>query len=101
MGGAIDSIAPTPPIEVSERQNSGVKHIELPNKALNIGLLSPKPILEPKESMLRQDIDRDLTESSKSISYLNYNSNIIIVNISAIKDSIGNNIIPTKYMRSF
>jgi hypothetical protein len=56
---------------------------------LNIGLLTPKPILKPFESILETVIARG--ETARNSTYKatpNYNSNTIIINISKVSSKI-------------
>jgi hypothetical protein len=51
----------------------------------SIGLLSPKAILDPK-SALRLIETRETASNSKDVAPNNYNSNIIVINISRSKN---------------
>jgi hypothetical protein len=58
---------------------------------LSIGLLTPKPILEPFISILETIVVRGKTaENSTYKATPNYNNNTIIVNISKVSNKVGN-----------
>ena len=65
----------------------------------SIGLLSPKAILDPKSALGLIEI-RETTSDSKDIALNNYNSNIIIINISCSKNKGGEIQELAKYMRA-
>jgi hypothetical protein len=57
---------------------------------LSIGLLTPKPILEPFKSILEMVVARGkIARNSTYKAIFNYNSNIIIVDIGEVSSETG------------